>query len=259
MARRLSVMFLIVIVVRLLWTNYFEAINGAKLNNTISLQESEEAVIVPELKTSSDEEVEGEVVDAPVLKPDNNILAISDCVGVLYIPALGMTQYTFQSNQTEGELAGDWLNKSVTLREDGAYAIEESHSGSICFDPYAGSNSSHPIIYGHNMKNGTMFGSLKKLLSQDLVDSDPYVYFYTGDMVYKYQIFSCYVGTTDDFTYNVQTGAGFDVEAAKAASVIESDNEGTQPSISLVTCNGIAGGNGRLFVHAALVEYGLQK
>ena len=43
------------------------------------------------------------------------------------------------------------------------------------------------IIYGHNMKNGSMFGSLKKLLNDEtLYDKDPYIYVYfKGDKIWK--------------------------------------------------------------------------
>ena len=46
------------------------------------------------------------------------------------------------------------------------------------------------IIYGHNMKNGTMFTSLHRYEEQSFFDEHPYIYIYLPHAVYKYAIFS---------------------------------------------------------------------
>ena len=58
------------------------------------------------------------------------------------------------------------------------------------------------FIYGHNMKNGSMFGSLKKLLDDEtLYDSDPYIYVYLPGYIYRYKIFSYYKDKPDSKMY----------------------------------------------------------
>lgn len=47
------------------------------------------------------------------------------------------------------------------------------------------------ILYGHNMKNGSMFGLLKKYREQETYDKCPYFWIYTKDYIYKYEIYSC--------------------------------------------------------------------
>jgi sortase B len=46
------------------------------------------------------------------------------------------------------------------------------------------------IIYGHNMKNGSMFGQLKKYSEQETLDKNPYFWIFTKDYIYQYRIFS---------------------------------------------------------------------
>lgn len=53
------------------------------------------------------------------------------------------------------------------------------------------------IIYGHNTKNGSMFGGLKEWKEKEEYDNNPYFYIYTPDgMVHEYQV--CAVVVTDD-------------------------------------------------------------
>ena len=48
------------------------------------------------------------------------------------------------------------------------------------------------VIYGHNMKNGTMFGALHQYEDNDFFTENPYVYIYTTDEVYVYRVFAAY-------------------------------------------------------------------
>lgn len=55
------------------------------------------------------------------------------------------------------------------------------------------------VIYGHNMKNGTMFGQLRKFTEQETIDKNPYFWMFTPNFIYQYRIFSCsVVGATGD-------------------------------------------------------------
>ena len=63
------------------------------------------------------------------------------------------------------------------------------------------------IIYGHNMKDGSMFGTLNQYQSQALYRNYPYFYMYVPGYIYEYQIFSCYAAPTDHpaYTYDFPT------------------------------------------------------
>lgn len=66
------------------------------------------------------------------------------------------------------------------------------------------------ILYGHNMRNGTMFASLHYFETQSFFDNYRYVYVYTADQVLVYEIFAAY--KRDDshilYAYDFGTEAG---------------------------------------------------
>lgn len=91
---------------------------------------------------------------------------------------------------------------------DHTYSGEENSAGSIFmeasnlpdFEDY------HTIIYGHNMKNGSMFGSLKNYKTKDHYKGNEYFTVYTLDSVYRYQIFAYYDISMYGDVYNNQFG-----------------------------------------------------
>lgn len=64
-------------------------------------------------------------------------------------------------------------------------------------------NDSHTIIYGHNMKNKTMFGKLSDYKEEGTYEKCPYFLIYTGEKVYEYQIFSYYDVSETDSVYTI--------------------------------------------------------
>ncbi len=50
----------------------------------------------------------------------------------------------------------------------------------------------HTVMYGHNMKNGTMFAGLHQYRDPDYLTEHPYIYVYTPEKTYVYQIFGAY-------------------------------------------------------------------
>lgn len=61
----------------------------------------------------------------------------------------------------------------------------------------------HTILYGHNMKNLSMFGSLKKYKTDGFYEDNQYFTIYTTDMAYRYQIFSYRDVAETDSVYTV--------------------------------------------------------
>ncbi|MBR6019340.1 MAG: class B sortase [Lachnospiraceae bacterium] len=49
-------------------------------------------------------------------------------------------------------------------------------------------NDPFTIVYGHNMKNGTMFGSLKNYVDTDFRNTHPYFFIYMEDRVMVYEV-----------------------------------------------------------------------
>ena len=50
----------------------------------------------------------------------------------------------------------------------------------------------HTVLYGHNMKNKTMFGSLHNFEDSQVFEENPYFFIYTPDKTFVYQIFATY-------------------------------------------------------------------
>lgn len=67
-------------------------------------------------------------------------------------------------------------------------------------------NDCHTILYGHNMKNLSMFGSLKKYKTEDFYEDNQYFTIYTSDMAYRYQIFAYRDVSETDEVYSVGFG-----------------------------------------------------
>ncbi len=66
----------------------------------------------------------------------------------------------------------------------------------------------HTLIYGHNMRNGSMFHDLRYYEDKEYLSEHPYIYIYTEDEIYKYQIFASYKYTDAHllhaFQYNTE-------------------------------------------------------
>lgn len=50
----------------------------------------------------------------------------------------------------------------------------------------------HTVIYGHNLKDQTMFSSLHNFEDKELFNKDHYIFVYTEDYVFVYRIFAAY-------------------------------------------------------------------
>ena len=53
-------------------------------------------------------------------------------------------------------------------------------------------SDNHTVLYGHNMKNGSMFANLHYFEDSEFFDAHPYIFIYTPDGVLVYEIFGAY-------------------------------------------------------------------
>lgn len=92
------------------------------------------------------------------------------------------------------------LSYPIMQGEDNDYYLthtfsgETNSAGSIFMEAANTPNfeDCHTIIYGHNMKNLSMFGQLKKYKTEEFYEAHQYFTIYTEDHVYRYQIFAYY-------------------------------------------------------------------
>ena len=64
-------------------------------------------------------------------------------------------------------------------------------------------DDSNYIIYGHNMKNDTMFGTLTEYYNQKYYDKHPIIYLLTPEKNYEIQLYSGYVAPADSYAYTI--------------------------------------------------------
>lgn len=79
-------------------------------------------------------------------------------------------------------------------------------SGSIFIDSLCSPDftDSHTILYGHNMKDQSMFGSLKNYyLKKDYFQNNRYFTIYTPTKTLRYEVFAWYEAAADDSVYQV--------------------------------------------------------
>lgn len=143
------------------------------------------------------------------------------------------------------------------------YKKEESRAGSIFMD-YRNdlrSENENIILYGHRMKDETMFNQITKYEKKEFFDTHKKIYFDTLYGSYDAEVFAAYY-TTTDFDY-IQTE--FDskeeyktlLNEMKEKSLFESEVEVNEEEqiITLSTCDYTLDPNkGRFVVHAKVVE-----
>ena len=123
-----------------------------------------------------------------------------DVKGWIYLEALDITYPV-----VKGETNDDYIYTSVkgTANSGGSIFMDYRNSDSF-LDP-------HTLIYGHNMKDGSMFGKLKKLYDQDFVDEwDAPLCFWiiTPEGKYRYDIFSIHTVSATGEAYTLFMGQG---------------------------------------------------
>ena len=204
-----------------------------------------------------DDEPEEEPVDLlhPHFQIDYGALSgvNADFTAVLHVPALSITYPVVKSKDNE-----EYLHRT--------FEGKANFAGSIFLDANAKGSYDHKntFIFGHNMKNGTMFGKLKYFLRDDqLANSNPYVFLCRPEGITRYRIFSYYLTTVESPIYNDFEGdKGYDQYLSLVQRLSsyrnypkDSIDFSQRPDIiTLSTCSGPSGGNQRFIVQAALEE-----
>jgi sortase B len=95
----------------------------------------------------------------------------------------------------------------------------EVYGGSLFLDYLNESDFSEDVsfIYGHNMKNGSMFEPLLNYRKQSYYDSYPEIYLLTPTQDYKLELFSGFVTTVESNVYTFN----FETEEAKNQYILE--------------------------------------
>lgn len=172
---------------------YIYKVKSDTYNETVEnykeVQEEVADVVVPEetIDKPKEEKVEDYKTTFKSMKERN-----SDYVGWINIPGTNVNYPVVQGKDNDF-----YLTHNFDKQEDIGGGVFVSYNVS---SPFLGRNT---VIHSHHMKNGTMFGTLKKYKNEQFLKQNPYVYITTETGQYKYQIFSVFVEEANKSTYAV--------------------------------------------------------
>lgn len=200
----------------------------------------EELISFPEVRPTekpdeTDSSESGEIEPAPVgptidfagLKEINE-----DCVAWIYIKDTA-------------------INYPVVQGSDNSYYLKHlidgkwNSAGCIFLDSRVNADVSdrHSIIYGHHMKDGTMFSGLTKYKKQDYYEQHPEGLLITPEYTYRIEFFAGYVASVEDPAWKISFESDEEFEAwvkdAKERSWFESPFSPavTDRVLTLSTCS----------------------
>lgn len=114
----------------------------------------------------------------------------SDCIGWIYIPGTSVNYPVMHTPD----------NPQKYLRKD--FYGNYSQSGVPFLDARCDLYNTNLIIYGHNMRNGTMFSDLKKYTNIDFKNAHPIIEFETAYGINYFTVTDIRITDTADKKYN---------------------------------------------------------
>lgn len=169
-----------------------------------------------------------------------------DVVGWIQIPGTKVDYPMVQGEDNEFYLDHDWEKKEQYV---GSIFLECRNSADF--------TDFNTIIYGHNMTNGSMFGTLWKYEYGENWKDMPYVYLVVDGEILRYEVFSTYMAEVESPTYGLSFRQRETREEFIAMTLENSDiDTGIYPAVTdriltLSTCSGM-GYTVRRVVHARL-------
>lgn len=116
----------------------------------------------------------------------------ADVLGWFYIPGTGISYPLMEVDTRDEYLRRAW---------DGSY----SRAGSIFLERRSNRDFSdfNTIIYGHHMRDDSMFGMLPEYAQQAYREEHPCVFIATADTIRRYEIFAAYEALVTSDTYRL--------------------------------------------------------
>ena len=105
-----------------------------------------------------------------------------DIYAWVYIPGTNV-DYPILQHSADDEY---YLNHDMSHNEVTAGSIFTQNYNNRDF------NDNHTVIYGHNMKNGSMFKTLHYYMEEGFMEENPYIYIYLDGETRVYEIFGAY-------------------------------------------------------------------
>lgn len=174
--------------------------------------------------TTQVEEDPGPIIDFAALKAVNE-----DVIGWIQVEAIENINYPI----VQGKDNDYYLHRTVkkTYNFAGSIFLDSTNKPDFS-DP-------HSVVFGHNMKNGSMFGNLKEFNEKEVFEKSRYFWICTPQKNYKYEIFSVHEAISGGEAYLLFSGQGQEVvdfaKDMKAASNIVTPDITFKPDSKIVT------------------------
>ena len=172
-----------------------------------------------------------------------------DLVGWIYVEGLEGVSYPV--------VKGDTNDKYLHTTFQGTY----NFAGTIFIDCQNRSDfeDCNTVIYGHNMKDGSMFGRLKWFETQNAYAVSPYIWILTPDSTMKYEIFATYETPINSRTYTLFPKPSKDYlkyeGEMKALSAIKTNDVSLTAKSKIITLSTCTGNEGTRYVVQAVRVY----
>ena len=172
---------------------------GVKIHSELSARNREKQNFdkIASLVTADeieDNESEDKLSDESQTKKKRNLKELlkqnSDCIGWIYIPGTAVNYPVMYTPS----------NPQKYLRRN--FYGNYSQSGVPFLDARCDLKNTNLIIYGHNMRNGTMFSELKNYVNADFRNAHPIIEFQIADRVHRFTVTNVKITDTADKKYN---------------------------------------------------------
>lgn len=172
---------------------YYDAYINAKTYNKVKDLYIPAEVVIEDAQGETEEDIEARL---QALREENfrKLREVNkDIVAWIYVPGTNVDYPV-----VHGEDNSYYLNHDIEGKTSRAGAIFLDYRITVNEDSTI--DDINTVIYGHHMKNGSMFASLKRYKDSSFLEENPYIYLDTVNGRRKYQIFSVFV-TKTDFQY----------------------------------------------------------
>lgn len=166
-----------------------------------------------------------------------------DVVGWIYVDALPDISYPIVKGKDNQTYLHQTYEKNYNFA--GTIFVDYENSGDF--------SDCNTLVYGHNMKNGSMFGHLKKFREDDkLYKQDKYFWILTPERNYRYEIITAYTTGVNSDIYTLFKGPGEEfekyLETIKGYSEIKTDDTDLTIKDRIVTLSTCTGNESTRFV-----------
>lgn len=166
-----------------------------------------------------------------------------DVVGWIYVDALPDISYPIVKGKDNQTYLHQTYEKNYNFA--GTIFVDYENSGDF--------SDCNTLVYGHNMKNGSMFGHLKKFREDDkLYKQNKYFWILTPERNYRYEIITAYTTGVNSDTYTLFKGPGEEfekyLETIKGYSEIKTDDTDLTIKDRIVTLSTCTGNESTRFV-----------